>query len=81
MSKNSVPQIGGRGGIQTNWKDIRWTSKKLIAVTSLLTLPYLATVVATFVAGMTVISLIMSGVAVFVGIIFVLVRWLEKANL
>lgn len=82
MSKDVIPQQSRSGGrVETNWSDIRWNRKKLLAVVSLLGFPYLATVVATFVAGMTVITLILSGVALFVGMIFMILRWLEQAEL
>jgi hypothetical protein len=77
----NLPVVGGTGAnIQTTWQDINWTRKKLFLITCLLGLPYLITIIATYLAGMTIITFVLIGLALFVGILFLIVRWVEHAD-
>ncbi|MEM9271431.1 MAG: hypothetical protein AAGA80_00520 [Cyanobacteria bacterium P01_F01_bin.143] len=69
---------GGRGGVGTNWKDIKWTKNKLVGATIALGLPYLLCVIMTWTMGMPVISYILIGVAMLVGFVFLVVGWIDS---
>lgn len=77
----NLPLIGGRARIETTWRDIKWTRKKLFLIISLLGLPYLVTVIATYLAGLTIGTFFLIGLALLVGILFLIVRWVEHADL
>lgn len=77
----NLPLIGGTGAnIQTNWQDIKWNRKKLFLTICFLSLPYLMTIIATYLAGMVIITFVLIGLALLVGILFIIVRWLERAD-
>ena len=61
-------------------KYIEWTPLKVIVFAICIGIPYLVAVIATVLAGMGVVAAILIGLAVFSGLIAVLVRWLEKAS-
>lgn len=80
-ASNPLPKAGRAGAIQTNWKTIDWTPKKLLIASILIGAPYLAGVIASFLAGLFVITSILIGLGVFVGILYGILRWLEQAEL
>jgi hypothetical protein len=77
----NLPLIGGRARIETTWRDIKWTRKKLFLIISLLGLPYLITIIATYLAGLTMGTFFLIGLALLVGFLFLIVRWVERADL
>ena len=79
----SLPQASsglkkGGGGVNTNWKDIKWTKNKLVATTIGLGIPYLMGIIITWQANMPVITYILIGVAMLVGFIFLIVGWIDS---
>ncbi|GAB4242869.1 MAG: hypothetical protein Kow0049_32290 [Stanieria sp.] len=78
---NPLPKGGKGGSIQTNWKTINWTPKKLLIASILIGVPYLAGVIASLLAGLTMITFILIGLGLFVGILYGILRWLEQAEL
>jgi hypothetical protein len=69
---------GGRGGIDTNWEDVKWTPAKIVIVSIGLAFPYLALTLVTFFLGMKIVTAILVGIAILVFLLFVFVRWMEK---
>jgi hypothetical protein len=80
-SSSSIPKSGGSGKIQTNWKSIEWTPKKLLIATILIGAPYLGGIIASLWGGMTLITLILVGLGILVGILYGVLRWLEQTEL
>ncbi|MGF1541903.1 MAG: hypothetical protein ACFCU5_15885 [Pleurocapsa sp.] len=70
--------LKGGGAINTNIQDINWTPKKLILTITLLGIPYGGIVLACFIAGINIIAYMLIGLAIFVGILFLIVRSLEQ---
>ena len=86
-NRNLFPGPSGRGRIFLNQedfkdhrKDVQWTRPTVIFYAICIGVPYLAAVIAAVLAGMKNIAAILIGLAVFVGLIVVLVRWLEEAS-
>ncbi|MBE9047931.1 hypothetical protein IQ255_26660 [Pleurocapsales cyanobacterium LEGE 10410] len=73
-----VPVIGGQGQIGTNWKDINWTPTKLAIVLPVLIVPFLIGVISAVKAGNLVITALFVGLVVFVGLMYWLLRYLDK---
>jgi hypothetical protein len=71
---------GGGGHIGTNWKDINWTPKKLSLVIAFLSIPYLLAVISTFRSGQMMIAIILIGLGVFVGLLYLALRMIEKGD-
>ena len=69
------PAPGGQ--IQTNWKDIRWTKKKITFVSLLLGTPYLIALIVSWVAIGRLITYILLGVAVLFGLVVLFLRSLD----
>lgn len=69
---------GGR--VKTNWKDIKWTRKKIFFASLVLGLPYITAVIASFVNGVYLITFILLGLAVMVILLSKIVRWLDNNN-
>jgi hypothetical protein len=68
-----------RGGIGTDWEDIKWTPTKIVAVSVSLALPYLILMLVTYVLGMKIITAILLGIIILMIVLFVFVRWIDKA--
>jgi hypothetical protein len=72
---------GGKyGNIQTNWKDINWTPKKLSLAIAFLSIPYLTAMIATFRSGHILIFILLIGMGVFVGLLYLALRMIEKED-
>jgi len=82
QSKEAKPPVaaGGPGSIRTNLKEIKWTRSKLTITVTLLSLPYLIAVVGSFLAGNFLVGCIFLGIGVFVIIIYLLLRYIERAD-
>lgn len=81
---SNLPQVssglsksGGRGRVKTNWQ-VSWTRKKIVIASILLGLPYLLAVIATALARIYLITGILIGVAILVGVVFQLTRWIDR---
>ncbi|MGL5943970.1 MAG: hypothetical protein ACRC2S_27100 [Waterburya sp.] len=71
---------GGDGGIDTNWKDINWTPKKLSLAIAFLSIPYLIAVIGTFRSGNILIAMVLVGLGLFVGLLYLALRMIEKGD-
>ena len=76
--KAEVPKIGGKGTIETTWKDIHWTPVKLSIVLAVLVIPFLAAIAIAFRAGNSFIGIMLIGLAVFVGLMYLALRYIEE---
>ncbi|WP_319422985.1 hypothetical protein [Pleurocapsa sp. FMAR1] len=72
--------IGASGSIMTNLQDINWTPKKLGLVIAALTIPYLIAVIAVIQAGNVLVGSILIGLALFVGLVYLALRWIDKSD-
>ena len=72
------PIIGGGGRIETNWKDIDWTPTKLGIVLAALGIPYSIAIVVCFAVGNNLIAGTLIGLAVFIGLMFLALRFIEQ---
>jgi hypothetical protein len=76
-----VPAASDGGGrIGTNWKDINWTPKKLSLAIAFLSIPYLIAVIGTFRSGHILIAILLVGLGLFVGLLYLALRMIEKGN-
>ena len=73
-----VPKGLGRGKIETNWKDINWTPTKLVIVIAVLGIPYLVAIIISFMVGNNLIGGTLVGLAIFVGLMFLALRFIEQ---
>ncbi len=72
-----VPKLSGGGGqIGTNL-NIRWTPRRLVIAATLLGVPFLLTTVIAFKSGKILIGVILVGIAVFVGLMYLALRYIE----
>lgn len=69
---------GGGGGIQTNWKDIHWTPAKLGVVATVLLAPLTFAIVISFHVGNSLIAIILIGLGLFVGLMYLALRFVEN---
>lgn len=73
-----VPIVGGRGRIDTNFKDIRWTPAKLGIVSTVLLAPFTFAIVVSFQVGNTLVGLILLGLGIFVGLMYLALRYIDN---
>jgi hypothetical protein len=71
---------GGDGNIGTNWKDINWTPKKVSLAIAFLSIPYLIAVIGTFRSGHILIFILLVGLGVFVGLLYLALKMIEKGD-
>ena len=67
---------GGAGNVNTNL-NIRWTRGRAIFATALLGVPFLLATVAAFKSGNILVGCILVGVAVFFGLMYLALRYIE----
>ena len=75
--------VGGANRIDANnakWADIKWTPKKLGLVVAFLSIPYLLTIIGIFKSGNTLVAGILIFLGVLIGLFYLLLRWIEKAD-
>ncbi len=73
------PTFGGRGGrIDTSLKDINWTPSKLALASAVLGIPFLLVVVLMFRSGNGVFGGFLIGIAMFVGLMYLTLRYIDK---
>ncbi len=73
-------QFGINGKIMTNLQDINWTPKKLGLVIAALSIPYLIAVIGVIQAGNIIVGTILIGLALFVGLVYLALRWIDKSD-
>jgi hypothetical protein len=72
-----VPNFtGGSGQIGSNM-NIRWTPSRLVIAATLLGVPFLLTTVIAFKSGKILIGVILVGIAIFVGLMYLALRYIE----
>jgi hypothetical protein len=72
------PILGGQGSIDTSWKDINWTPRKLALASAVLGIPFLLVVVLMFRSGNSFFGVILIGIAMFVGLMYLTLRYIDK---
>lgn len=79
---NPLPKAGtGAVRIETNWKSINWTPKKLAIASILVGAPYLGGIIASLWAGLPFIALILIGLGLLIAILSAILQWLDRAEL
>lgn len=74
-----APTLGGHGGrVETNLKDIHWTPAKLGIVSTVLLAPFTFAIVVSFQAGNSLIGIVLIGLGLFVGLIYLALRFIEN---
>jgi len=73
-----APAPGGRGGRIGTTNNIRWTPRKKIIAATVLGVPVLLATFASFKAGNALVGLILVGMTVFVGLIYLALRYIEN---
>lgn len=76
----TAPMVGGKGRINTNWKDINWTPKKRITVISVLAFPYTVAVIACFSAGINLIGYILLGLAALFAMVILALYFIDQSD-
>jgi hypothetical protein len=74
------PAVSGQGGgkISTNVKDINWTPAKLRIVATILLAPMVTAIIVSFNVGNILIGLVLIGLLMFVGFIYLALRYIEQ---
>lgn len=71
---------GGRIDTKAQWANVKWTPKKLGLVIPFLSIPYLLVIFSIFKTGNTLVAGIMIALVVLIGLLFLLLRWIEQAD-
>ena len=66
--------------INTNFQEIKWTRSKLTITVVLLSIPYLIALIGSFVVGNILVGLIFLGIGAFTVGIYLLLRYIERAD-
>lgn len=78
--KRNPPPSLGKGRIETNWRDIDWTPKKSIIVSTVLMIPYLVAVIGCFVARIYFMGYALVGLAILMGLLIWVLRTLDRED-
>lgn len=83
QSREAKPPEGtGAGGrINTSFQDIKWTPRKLTVTTALLSIPFLIAVIISFAVGNNLIGFVFLSLGAFVVGMYLLLRYIERADL
>ena len=73
-------EFGKNGKIITNLQDINWTPKKLGLAIAALSIPYLIVVTGVIQSGDILVGSILIGLALFVGLVYLALRWIDKSD-
>ena len=77
--QDRAPLLGGGGGkIDTQWQDIKWTPKKLAIAFAVLGIPFLVVMVLIFKSGSSFIGLVFVGMAIFMGLMYLALRFIDN---
>ena len=81
--KTGVPKSSkGRGSIQIGaYGDIQWTPKKAIIIGIILGVPYIGVIIFLYLLGLQFLAIILTGITILCGILFLVMRWVENADL
>jgi hypothetical protein len=75
-----VPSLTGSGGAIGTNINIRWTPRKRLIAATILGVPFLLATAIAFKSGHIFIGMILVGVAVFVGLMYLALRYIEANN-
>lgn len=79
QAQNQAPIFGGAGGqINTKLKDIKWTPKKLAMAFAILGIPFLIVVLLIFKSGNIMIGMVFIGLAAFIGLMYLALRFIDN---
>lgn len=73
-----APIIGGDGRIDTSFPDIHWTRTKLGIVSTVLLTPFTFAIIVSFQSGKALVGIILIGLGVFVGLMFLALRYIDN---
>ena len=74
-----VPTASGAGGrINTGFADINWTPAKIRIVLTVLLAPVITVIIISFNSGNIFISLVLIGLIIFVGLLYLTLRYIDK---
>ena len=76
-----APIIGGQGRIDASFQNIHWTRAKVGIVSTVLLAPFTFAIVVSFQSGNALIGLILVGLGVFVGLIYLALRYIDNNEL
>ncbi len=79
--ETKVPTVGGRGRIDVKLKDIHWTPTKLSIASTVLLAPLTLAIVLSFQAGNSLVAIILIGLGLFVGLMYLALRFIENNDL
>lgn len=71
---------GGKGIIDTKWQDINWTPAKLGIAFAGLGIPFLIVMIWIFQSGNALVGIIFVGLAMFVGLMYLALRFIDKTE-
>lgn len=72
-----VPEVTGAGGAIGTNLNIRWTPRKRVIAATVLGVPFLLITTISFKSGHVFIGVILVGVAIFVGLMYLALRYIE----
>ena len=74
-----VPTASSSGGrINTSFSEINWTPAKIRIVLTVLLAPVITAIIITFNSGNIFISLVLIGLIIFVGLLYLTLRYIDK---
>ena len=78
-SEVQAPKTSGAGGrINTSLSEINWTPAKVRIVLTVLLAPVVTAIIVSFNAGNILIGFVLIGLIIFVGAIYLALRYIEK---
>ncbi len=79
QSEIQAPKISGAGGsINTSLSEINWTPAKIRIVLTVLLAPVITAIIVSFNSGNILIGFVLIGLIVFVGTIYLALRYIEQ---
>ena len=80
QSQEAKPPGGRSGGGGNIGRDLNipWTPSKVVIAATLLGVPFLLATVMTFKSGNALVGLILVGIAIFVGLFYLALRYIEE---
>ena len=82
--KTGSPTTRGknRGSIKIGaYGDIQWTPKKATMIGIILGVPYIGVIIFLYLLGLQFLAIILTGITILCGILFLVMRWVENADL
>ena len=82
--KTGSPTTSGksRGSIKIGaYGKIKWTPKKATIIGIILGVPYISLIIVLYLVGLQLLAIILTGITILCGILFLVMRWVENAEL